>query len=103
VRHFGPVVVDDDQRAVTVNGKRLALTTREHDIVAVVSSRAGRVVARDELLESVWGDSSERAARSLEVLLVRIRRKLAEHGIRDALQTVRQVGYLWSLERSKPG
>jgi DNA-binding response OmpR family regulator len=36
------------------------------------------------------------------VLLVRIRRKLAEKGQRDALLTVRQVGYTWSLERSKP-
>jgi DNA-binding response OmpR family regulator len=55
----------------------------------------------DELLESIWGEVSERAAGSLEVLLVRIRRKLAERGVRDALRTVRQVGYSWVLERSK--
>jgi DNA-binding response OmpR family regulator len=49
----------------------------------------------------VWGDSSDKAAASLDVLLVRIRRKLAERGVRDALRTVRQVGYAWALERSK--
>ena len=102
VRRFGRVVVDGDRRVVTVDGKRLPLTARELDIVAVVSSREGRVVPRDELLEAVWGNGSERAGASLEVLLVRIRRKLAEHGVRDALCTVRQVGYTWSLERSKP-
>jgi DNA-binding response OmpR family regulator len=102
VRRFGNLTVDADRRVVTVDGARLPLTPREFAIVAVVSSRDGRVVPRDELLEAVWGYDGERAAASLEVLLVRIRRKLAEHGVRDALRTVRQVGYEWSLERSKP-
>jgi DNA-binding response OmpR family regulator len=59
-------------------------------------------VPRDELLEAVWGSGNDRAGASLEVLLVRIRRKLAEKGVRDALRTIRQVGYAWALERSKP-
>lgn len=101
VRRFGRLTIDADQRIVAVEGERLPFTTREFDVVAVVSSREGRVVPRDELLEAVWGDCSEKAAASLDVLLVRIRRKLAERGIRDALRTVRQVGYAWSLERSK--
>ena len=102
VRRFGRVVVDGDQRVVTVDGARLPLTAREFDIVAFVRSREGRIVSRAEVLEAVWGEDSERASASLEVLLVRIRRKLAEHGVRDALRTVRQVGYAWCLERSKP-
>ncbi|HEY3815800.1 MAG TPA: response regulator transcription factor [Polyangiaceae bacterium] len=102
VRRFGRLTVDADRRVVLVDGARLPLTAREFDIVAVVSSRDGRVVPRDELLEAVWGSDGGRAGASLEVLLVRIRRKLAEHGVRDALRTVRQVGYAWSLERSKP-
>jgi DNA-binding response OmpR family regulator len=103
VRRFGRLTVDGDKRVVTVDDERLPLTAREFDIVAVVSSREGRVVPRDELLEGVWGDSSDRAGASLEVLLVRIRRKLAERGLRGVLRTIRQVGYAWSLERSKHG
>jgi DNA-binding response OmpR family regulator len=101
VRRFGRVTIDGDQRVVTVGDGRLPLTAREFDVVAVVSSREGRIVSRDDLLEAVWGDSSDKAAASLDVLLVRIRRKLAERGVRDALRTVRQVGYAWALERSK--
>ena len=101
-RTFGAVTVDSDQRAVSVGAARLPLTPREFDIVALMASRHGRVVSRDEILEAVWGDSNERAAASLEVLVTRIRRKLGEQGVRDAVRTVRQVGYAWQLERSKP-
>jgi DNA-binding response OmpR family regulator len=101
VRHFGSVVVDSDARTVSVGTARLPLTAREFDIVSLLAARQGRVVLRDEILEAVWGDANDRAAASLEVLVVRIRRKLAEHGLRDALRTVRQVGYAWGLERSK--
>ena len=103
VRVYGRVRVDGDRRSVAVDGVKLPMTPRELDVVFMVSSRDGRVVPRDELLEAVWGDSGEGAAASLEVLLVRIRRKLAEHGVRDALRTVRQAGYRWALERSKSG
>jgi len=100
-RRFGPVAVDRDRRIVTVDGAPLALTPRELEILALLAWRDGRVVARDDILEAVWGDASEGAAASLEVLVARIRRKLAEHGVRDALRTVRHVGYAWALERSK--
>jgi DNA-binding response OmpR family regulator len=101
VRSFGPLVIDRDRRVATIGDVRVPLTAREFDIVAMLAWREGRVVSRDELLESIWGDASERAAGSFEVLLVRLRRKLAERGVRNALRTMRQVGYVWSLERSK--
>jgi DNA-binding response OmpR family regulator len=101
VRAFGPVVVDCDRRAITVNGTKLALTARELDIVTLIAWREGRLVPRDEVLDVVWGDPGEWAAASLDVLLVRIRRKFAERGISEAVTTVRQQGYVWALERSK--
>jgi two-component system, OmpR family, response regulator len=101
VRRFGPIVIDRDRRVVTAGDARLPLTPRELDIVALLAWRDGRVVPRDEILEAVWGDATERAAASFDVLVARIRRKLSQHGARDALRTVRQVGYAWALERSK--
>jgi len=101
VRAFGAVVVDRDRRTVTVENQPLQLTAHEFEIVALLAWRAGRVVAREEILECVWGDTSERGAASLDVLVARIRRKLEHQKIRDALRTVRQVGYAWALEPSK--
>ncbi len=101
VRAFGTVVVDRDRRSATVAGAAVPLTTRELDIVAVLAWADGRVYTRDNLLEAVWGQSSERAGASLEVLVARIRRKFADRGVRDVVRTMRQVGYAWGLERSK--
>ncbi|MDP9035289.1 MAG: response regulator transcription factor [Myxococcota bacterium] len=101
VRIFGALSIDRDRRVIAINGERLPLTAREFDIVALLAYREGRVVPRDDILEAVWGDASESAAASFEVLLARTRRKLSERGFRDVLRTVRQIGYAWALERSK--
>jgi len=101
VKRWGGVEIHRDRRTVSVEGATVPLTPREFDIVAVLAWREGRVVARDELLESVWGDSDERIGNSFDVLLARIRRKLEGRGVRDAIRTVRQVGYAWALEDSK--
>jgi DNA-binding response OmpR family regulator len=101
VRTFGAVVIDRDKRTVTIDGSAVPLTARELDIVAVLAWADGRVYARDSLLEAVWGQATERAAASLDVLVARIRRKFADHGVRNVVQTRRLVGYVWALERSK--
>lgn len=101
VRAYGGLVLDRDKRTVSVDGTPLPLTTREFDIVALLAWRDGRVIARDDILEAVWGEATERAGASLEVLVARIRRKLTDRGVCDAVRTVRQVGYVWVLERSK--
>lgn len=99
-RRYGKLVVDRERRAVFFDGNSLSFTTRELDVVFAIAWRDGRVISRDELLETVWGEVTERAAGSLEVLLVRIRRKLAEHGL-EAIRTARNLGYAWALEASK--
>jgi two-component system phosphate regulon response regulator PhoB len=66
--------------------------------VTLLASRKGSIVARDRLIESVWGEVSDSARSSLEVLIARIRRKLGVHA--DLLRTVRGVGYM--LDGEKP-
>ena len=100
-RRYGELVIDRDRRLVTMNGERIAFTPRELDIVALLAWRDGRVVSRDDLLEAVWGEATEKTAASFEVLVARIRRKLSERGIDDAIRTVRQVGYAWARDVSK--
>jgi two-component system response regulator MtrA len=52
--------------------------------------RAGQVVTRDELLESVWGFVSPGETRTVEVHVAQLRKKL---GRPDLIETVRGFGY----------
>jgi two-component system, OmpR family, response regulator len=88
---LGSLVVDLDARRVRVDEKTVPLTAKELSIVGFLAARRGRVVARHELIEAVWGDVTESAGASLDVLVMRIRRKLGEQG--QLLQTVRGLGY----------
>jgi two-component system OmpR family response regulator len=101
VRLFGDVRVDRDRRIVSRNDARIPLTPREFEVVALLAWRDGRVVSKDEVLEIVWGEVTEGAAASREVLVARLRRKLDDRKTPSFIRTVRQVGYAWEPLRSK--
>jgi len=83
------LVLDFSARRATVRGEEAPVTAREWSILELLIGRKGRVVSRRELLDAVWGQADEAASASLDVLIARIRRKLA----RDLIRTVRNEGY----------
>jgi two-component system response regulator MprA len=89
---LGPIEVRPASRLVIASGREIPLTAREFDILEVLVRHRGRVVTRSNLLIAVWGDD-ESTGESLDVLLTRLRRKLAEAGAPDAIRTHRGVGY----------
>lgn len=100
-RAFGPLEIDRERREIRRDGEVVPLTPRELEITALLAFREGRVVSRDELLEAVWGEASESAAASLEVLIARIRRKLGGGADAEIIRTIRGTGYAWAVARSK--
>ena len=66
------------------------LTQREFDLLDYLVTRAGQMVTRDELLESVWGFMSPGETRTVEVHIAQLRKKL---GHPDLIETVRGLGY----------
>ena len=93
VVRLGPVEILPARRQVTSGGREVPLTSREFDILETLVRQRGRVLTRRQLLLSVWGSDDEAAIGSLEVLIARLRRKLADAGAPDAIRTVRRVGY----------
>jgi two-component system, OmpR family, response regulator len=87
----GPLVVDLEARRVRLREQMIPLTAKELAIVSVLASRRNRIVSRDELIEAVWGDLSDSARASLDVLVMRIRRKFGTDA--ELLRTVRGLGY----------
>jgi DNA-binding response OmpR family regulator len=85
----GNIHLDFSARRARVEGREVPLTAREWSIVEMLTSRAGRVVLRADILDGVWGDRGAASEASLEVLVGRIRKKLGAPFIR----TVRGEGY----------
>ena len=85
----GDAELDLGARRARRGAELVSLTPREWAILDALAARGARVVPREDLLDEVWGEATERAAASLEVLIARIRRKLGEALVR----TVRGVGY----------
>jgi DNA-binding response OmpR family regulator len=96
VTTFGPVEVDFEKRRVRVDGRDVPLTAKELSIVEALAIRSGAVLSREQLVESVWGDVSDSALASLEVLIARIRRKLVHAA--PIVRTRRGIGYCWVWE-----
>ena len=101
VRVFEDLTIDRDRRVVERASKRLPFTPRELDLLFILVWRDGRVITKDDLLEAVWGEASDGAAASLEVLIARMRRKLDAKAGPSTIRTVRNVGYAWEPRRSK--
>jgi DNA-binding response OmpR family regulator len=94
----GDLVIDHPHRTVTKYGERLALTSREYDLLRFLVGHPEVTFSREELLERVWGWSfGDRSTVTVHVR--RLREKVEQdptHPVR--LQTVWGVGYLWQAQ-----
>lgn len=81
---IGEVEIDLGACIARRAGREVPITAREWAIVQYLAARHGRIVQRSAILEAVWGDASEGASSSLEVLIARIRRKLGASIVRTA-------------------
>jgi two-component system catabolic regulation response regulator CreB len=89
-----PIRVDPDRRQATVQGKPLALSRTEFDLLACLAAAPGRVFTRERLLDQVWGQDAAVTDRTVDVHLKAVRRKIALLGEDpDLIETVRGVGY----------
>jgi DNA-binding response OmpR family regulator len=75
LRH-GPLAVDVRARKVTVAGREVALTPKEFDILECLAADPGRVVSRQEILDSAWDAHWYGPTKVLDVHVAALRRKL---------------------------
>ena len=92
---FGPFVFHLQRGELRKNGEMIRLTTREKDLLRLLSGRAGAAVARNELA----AEGSEEGARSVDVQINRLRQKIEDDPSNPAfLQTVRGAGYVLHVD-----
>jgi hypothetical protein len=83
--------LDGAARELVLDGRAIALTRLEFDVLARLREHAGRPVTREALLRDVWGYEWSGGSNVVEVAVSGLRRKLGSRA--GALETVRGVGY----------
>jgi len=99
VLSVGPVTLDPARHAVSLDGRAVALTPKEFDLLQALLDAAGRVLSREYLLNRVWGYARADVieSRTVDVHVRRLRAKLGDAGTR--ITTVKSVGYRFETDR----
>ena len=93
VRH-GPLVVEVEGRAASLNGVELVLTRTEFDLLEALAGAPRRVWTRKALLTKVWSADWQTDEHLVEVHIGNLRKKLGDKGREPRfIRTVRGVGY----------
>ena len=87
----GGIKIDENQHTVFAGNQQLFLTVKEFDLLVLLIKNRGNVLTREQLLESVWGLSSEIESRTVDVHIRTLRAKLGEY--EKNIETIRGVGY----------
>ena len=90
----GALAIYYDERRVTVDGRAVALTVTEYELLHVLSLYAGRVVTFDALQRQVWGGRGHGDSELVRAFVMKLRRKLGDDAKKPAyFFNERGVGY----------
>lgn len=89
---LGGLAYDVAGRRLFCRGRSLDLPARELAICEILLQRAGKVVSKEQLLESLYGWDAETGDNAIEVYIHRLRKKLEGCGV--SIATARGLGYL---------
>lgn len=92
----GDVCMDLGKRRVSRGERRIELSPREFEVLMVLMKEPGRTFSRDEICERIWEREHEYDTRTVEIFIMRLRKKLDRPDEDSVIRTVRSVGYTMS-------
>lgn len=90
---WGPITLSVPDRSCLVNGEPLDLSAHEHELLSTMLANQGRVFSKTDLEDRLYA-SRLPSSNAIEVLVSRLRKKLAKVGVDDVIVTVRGLGYV---------
>lgn len=87
---LGSLSLDSRAQEAYLGGRLIKLTTKEFDLLYLLASHPTTVISRKELMAKVWGYEDAWRSRTIDTHISSLRAKM---GSRDAIITVRGVGY----------
>lgn len=91
---FEGLSLDLRSKRCTLDGKPLALTKKEFEILALLLAHRGTIFSREEILHRVWSDEVIVLDRTIDVNITRLRRKIGRYGE----HIVTRLGYGYGFE-----
>lgn len=94
VLEWNRAMIDMKRGVIRMDGNEVELTKNEFFILAVLVDSNNEIVSRDELIRKLWDDERFVNDNTLTVNVTRLRQKLAEIGLGDAIVTKKGLGYM---------
>jgi two-component system response regulator RegX3 len=94
VLEAGPVRLDAERHAVTVNGQPVTLPLKEFELLEYLMDNTNRVLTRGQIIDRVWGSNYYGDTKTLDVHVKRIRSKIEPDPANPKfIMTIRGLGY----------
>ena len=87
----GGIKLDENQHTVFADSQQIFLTVKEFDLLTLLLQNHGKVMTREQILDSVWKIDVDIESRTVDVHIKTLRQKLEDAG--ELIETVRGVGY----------
>ncbi|MBN1331666.1 response regulator transcription factor [Candidatus Dojkabacteria bacterium] len=85
---------DFENKSINYQGEKIPFSKREYQLIEFLLHHKGRLVEKDNIIDSLWIDSEEKDPNIVNVYINRIRMKLKTVGAKDFIETVRGFGYM---------
>ena len=93
---YGGIVIDDEGRTVTVDGKQVEMSLREYELLKYLIDNKNIALSRDKILNNVWNYDCYGDSRTIDSHIKKIRHKLGKKG--KYIQTMRGIGYKFEIK-----
>lgn len=87
------MVLNPDRQLVIINGNEIRLTTKEAELLELLSENRDSLVERKVALENIWNENTYYAARSMDVYITKLRKILSPLNGRVEIKNIHGKGY----------
>ena len=96
MKSYDGIVIDNEGRTVTVDGKIVELSFREYELLKYLLENENIALSRDKILNTVWNYDYYGDSRTIDSHIKKIRHKLGKKG--KHIQTIRGIGYKFEIK-----
>lgn len=96
IKDYDGIVIDNEGRTVTVDGKLVELSFREYELLKYLLDNENIALSRDKILNTVWNYDYYGDSRTIDSHIKKIRHKLGKKG--KHIQTIRGIGYKFEIK-----